>query len=855
MRKFWACTLILFYQACVFAQSDSLLILARQHREKKEYSSAFKYYYQNNALLEKGKNNEKLVLGYSETARLFEEWQIYSKAAEYYKKVLEIYEQDKPANWEIKEDFFNKKIAKNYENDKKYKEATFYYEKVLESLRRKKNTVAEALILANLANLYNLQNEYEKALNCNFQALAIYQNIQNIEAQATTLNNIGFGYQKLKNLEKAFEFFEKSKLQYEKTTLKHTPEYRTALVNLGILYQGKNEFSKAKESLLLAEQSLQKYKNIDESEAADIYDLIAKTLFYSNEIDKSEKYSYQGLEYAKKSANLQAQQSIYETLSLIFSARNQNKAALEAYQKHKSLSDSIFRARLAYQDDLLKRKLISDELENELRVLQAEQDLKKLDLKNYQLEAEKKEKEFEIERQQKAIRLVELEQNRLREQARISSLLIEKQRQEAQMQDQALKLVQQANLLKEAELKNAKIREQVQEEERKRREELLLKDQKLKEKELEQTRLAQRNQRNLFLLIASSGTGFLLVFMWAFYRKQKDNKKLKAQKQIIIEKNSELNAANEELTSAIETISLQKEDIERKNLEILEKNDELNAANEELISAVETISTQKEELEQKNQSIIDSINYAQRIQSAFLPQQDVFEKTFPDSFILYLPKDIVSGDFYWLYEVEDYIILAVMDCTGHGVPGAFMSMIGASFLDKIVKEYGIYMPNEILMVLDNFITNAIKKEGERLMDGMDGVIITIDKRNQELHFAGAKSSMYLLQNSDEMQIIEGDNMHIAGYNFDDIPPLKEFNRQTFKIQKPFVVYLGSDGYQDQMGGEKGKKFMVRKLRNLLQEIAYLPPKEQRDILLQNFETWKGNHPQTDDVLVIGLKWV
>lgn len=833
MKKYWSCLLFFFYDIGAFAQSDSLLTLARHYREKKEYATAFKFYYQNNILQERNAQQEKLVQAYSETARLLEEWQIYGKAAEYYKKVLEVYEQNKPTDWEIKEDFFNKKIAKCYENDRKYQEATIYYEKVLENLRRKKNTAAEANILSPLANLYNLQGNYQKGLETNLQALSIYESTQNPEARATTLNNIGFGHQKLKNFEKAFEYFQKSKEQQDALNLQHTSEYRTVLVNLAILFQGKKDFKKAKEHLLLAEQSLQKNKSIDSYEAADLYDLIAKTFFYTNDIDQAEKYCYRGLEYAEKSTNLQAQQSIYETQSLIFVSRNQNKAALDAFKKHKALSDSIFQTRLAYQDDLLKRKLISDELENELRVLQAEQDLKKLDLKNYQLEAEKKEQDFQLERQIKTLQLAELEQKRLREQARLSSLLIEKQRQEALVKEQALELSQQSNLLKEAELKNAKIREQAQEEERKRKEELMLKDQKLKEQELEQARLTQRNQRNLFLFLASSGTGFLAIFIWAYFRKRKDNLKLQAQKQVIEESNK--------------LLQIQK-------LEILEKNDELNAANEELTSAVDTISLQKEELEHKNKSILDSINYAHRIQSAILPKPEEFERAFPDSFVLYLPKDIVSGDFYWLYEVEDYVILAVMDCTGHGVPGAFMSMIGANLLDKIVKEYAIYMPDEILMVLDNFVSSAIKKEGERLMDGMDGAIITLNKRTQELHFAGAKSSIYILENQ-EMKIVEGDNMHVAGFSFDDISPIKEFSKQTFNIQKPFVVYLGSDGFQDQMGGDKGKKFMVRKLRNLLQEIAYLPPKEQKDILLQTFETWKGNHSQTDDVLVIGLKWV
>jgi ligand-binding sensor domain-containing protein/serine phosphatase RsbU (regulator of sigma subunit) len=268
--------------------------------------------------------------------------------------------------------------------------------------------------------------------------------------------------------------------------------------------------------------------------------------------------------------------------------------------------------------------------------------------------------------------------------------------------------------------------------------------------------------------------------------------------------------------------------------------------------ASEEITRQKEELALKNTNITDSINYARRIQLAMMPESRHFSKLFPDSFVYYKSKDIVSGDFYWVNEIDDKIFFAVVDCTGHGVAGAFMSIIGYELLRNIINIKGVSRPADILNMLNDDFSVIFEQGGDRdfsFRDGMDIGFCVIDRKNARLEFAGAFSPLYIVRNNSIIEI-KG-NRFSVGLMEDLIG--EKFENYSMDLMKEDMIYLFSDGYPDQFGGESGKKFKYRRFRHLLLTIHTLPASRQMELLDQSIIQWMGEHEQVDDILILGVR--
>lgn len=270
--------------------------------------------------------------------------------------------------------------------------------------------------------------------------------------------------------------------------------------------------------------------------------------------------------------------------------------------------------------------------------------------------------------------------------------------------------------------------------------------------------------------------------------------------------------------------------------------------------AEEEILAQSRQLKRQNDQIMASINYGKRIQDAILPSESIIKSYFPDSFIYFKPRDIVSGDFYWLSIQDNKLFVAAVDCTGHGVPGAFMSLIGNQLLNHIVNERKILKPSEILKELNTGVIKALSQseENEEREDGMDLTICRFDKEKKEVQVACANHTA-LIVNGEEVQEIEGDEISI-GERYsknDDI----EFTNYIFPFMKDSTMYLFSDGYPDQLGGPKNKKFLAGKFRNFLIENQKNSMKDQIGKLSDTLDSWKGENKQTDDILVMGIRLV
>ncbi len=360
---------------------------------------------------------------------------------------------------------------------------------------------------------------------------------------------------------------------------------------------------------------------------------------------------------------------------------------------------------------------------------------------------------------------------------------------------------------------------------------------KQKEIELLEKKEALKNQqlKNKQQLIYASVIviilllGFAIFFVYSAQRLKKIN-------QLLQEQNRKIN--------------LQKREIETQS-RILEK-------------ATRDLLRQKQEIEEKNKKITASITYASRIQKAMLPSEAYFKKYFEDYFIFFKPKETVSGDFYWFSEVKDNrpklfkttdektekVILAVVDCTGHGVPGAFMAMLGDAYLNQIVKIQHITEPDQILTELHKIIRQTLQQDETDNNDGMDMAVIQIDKKERIIKFSGAKNPLVYIQNG-KMHRIHGDLMSIGGMQKE-----KEriFVKHTIDITAPTWVYLYTDGFQDQFGGKEGRKYMAKNFRDFLFKIHTKPFSEQKKLLEEELRRWRGKkYPQMDDITVIGIK--
>jgi serine phosphatase RsbU (regulator of sigma subunit) len=333
---------------------------------------------------------------------------------------------------------------------------------------------------------------------------------------------------------------------------------------------------------------------------------------------------------------------------------------------------------------------------------------------------------------------------------------------------------------------------------------LLKKDNAIKE--------LQADQRSFFIATLSFGLLLLIILIIILYNRNK----LK-------------NRANKALNQQNIAIQEQKEEIETQKEDLAETSNKLS---------------------DKNQQITDSITYAKQIQDSLLPQLVTIKEVLPESFIYFRPRDIVSGDFYWFTQIEDKIAFALVDCTGHGVPGAFMTVLANSLLNQIVIETGITSPDLIVSLLDQKIQQNLHQQQleNSNTDGLDIGLVLIDRERKKLEYTGAKIPLYIYQN-DQLEIIKADRNSVGSTQQSE----KSFTKQEISLKDEAMIYMSSDGFQDQFGGHHNKKYMKGNFRKLLSRIAKKTIQNQQDYIEDEFIKWRKSNPQTDDILVLGFK--
>jgi serine phosphatase RsbU (regulator of sigma subunit) len=438
-------------------------------------------------------------------------------------------------------------------------------------------------------------------------------------------------------------------------------------------------------------------------------------------------------------------------------------------------------------------------MEQRLKFDIADQEIQGLALKNLKAESSRKENELKL-------LLKQMELDRSEKDRLAQSLALEQEKSLALENEQKVRSLEQETTIQQLELDKKTAQEKALQDANN----LLVVQQEQQKQQIEKEKQIRKMAVGIGILMVLVA----LMILFGLISTRKKNQKLAESK------------------SQIEKINT---DLEIKNREVLERN--------------EKIIQQKNIIEQKNQAITDSIQYASRIQTAVLPPVNFLTDWGIENFILYRPKDIVSGDFYWGMRKKERIIVAAADCTGHGVPGAFMSMLGHAFLDEILNTTEVENAAMILDHLRDEIINTLKQKGMvgEARDGMDISLCILNKETGKLDFAGANNPLYIVSDR-KMTKIYADRMPI-GIHFTSFTP---FTNHTIDFRKGDYIYLFTDGYADQFGGPKGKKYMYKPFQDLLLRNHQKPMEQQKEILESTFIKWMGEREQVDDVLVIGM---
>jgi tetratricopeptide (TPR) repeat protein len=738
----------------------------------------------------------------------------YETALSHYQNALKISEEI-----DYEPSLLYSNIGNTYSSLGKYPTALEYFQKSLAIDEKKKDKRGISSALNNIGNVYVNISNYPPALDNYLKSVKIDEELGDKEGVAIGLNNIGNIYANMNNFNTALEYYDKSLAIKEKLGNKRS--LAITLTGIGNMHLKKENYPVALEyyqkSLKLQEETKDKrYMAISLNNIGFVYasqgkDSLAleyyqKSLAMREEMKEklgiAESYknlallAYKQQDYDRSIEYAQKGVVVTQEIKNLVTLVSLDEILYKNYKQKKDWEKSIYHLehfKLLHDSifDLEKEKSVAN-LESRFLVEKQGKELELLAKTNEmnKLSAEKGAKELEIAKK-------EAEANRL---------IALAQKEKDQRKQDSLRSLAQKNQLEADKLKI--------ENEKKTLEALKVQE----EKELQQT-------INYLIVVLLFVALLAIGSIWRNRRK--------------------IQRANKQLANA--------------NEDILQKNEEINQQKEELLQTLEVVEAQRNAINRQNENTIASIHYASRIQSAIMPKETELQK-YLNCFVFFRPRDIVSGDFYWFSEKGNKKILAVADCTGHGVSGAFMTMIGNDLLNQIIHNLEIHEPNKILAMMSSLLAKTLTHAEGKIKDGMDMSIIaihTVDKIHdkQVITYAGAMNPLYYVENGNFKEI-KADKKPIGGegevdflytqHHVELAINAKNDNSQT-------MLYLCSDGYQDQFGGEHDRKFMVINFKKLLQNIALQPLTTQKEIVAQTFDTWRRGQRQTDDVLVIGVQ--
>lgn len=732
------------------------------------------------------KQEAEVSLAYNNIGSAYFRKNNLKKAIEYYQKALEI---RTTLNLELEKAQSLNSLGTVYKSLKENQKALELFDSALPIAEKLNDQDLKASILNNIGSLYLGNNDYKPALEHYLQSLEIRQKLNDQEAIASSYNNIGLIFKDLNHSSKAMEYFEKALKIYR--LLNDKQLIANSLNYMGGVAWKEQDYKKALEYF---NETLKIRQEVgDKMAVAGTYNNIAMIYKNLDQSQKAEENYLKALEIYKLSGDYRNQASTYTNLAYLFLKDKKKAPALYsftlAYQIRLQLNDVHGIGSSA--KDIAAMHLSQKSYDKVLPFLEtALANANKLNdretkLTVYQMYAEYWETKKNNTKALEFYKLYTAERDLAFNQESIKKIA------EMQVRFEAVQMEREIDFLNQ--------------------------DKKLKELEISRNQEAIKRQQITIALIVLV-LAFILLFVFTL---AKQNKKIKKAYSLLAQKNAE--------------ITEQKDKIERQSTEIEKQRDIATA--------------QRDKISWQKQRITDSIEYAWRIQNAILPPESSINEILEDHFLLFKPRDIVSGDFYWLTRIGNKKIIVVADCTGHGVPGAFMSMLGISLLNEIINRNEITKPNEVLNLLRSHIIKSLHQthENSKSHDGMDMALCIIE--GNHLQFAGANNPLYLIRNH-QLAELSADKMPVGVHALEEED---EFSNNELILENNDLIYLFTDGYADQFGGKDSRKLLTKNLKKILLDNHLLSMAEQKNSLEVFHNNWKGTNKQVDDILILGLK--
>ncbi|OJJ14438.1 hypothetical protein BKI52_42410 [marine bacterium AO1-C] len=832
-----------------------LKALANQLARKSKFKLAQKYYTELIALCKRLKNQEELADAYLKLGRIYREKGQYAQAKAQYQQAKSIVFKLK--NQQLIADYYAE-FGIIHEQQGRYEQAKKCYNASLKIYKKTNNQPGIASTLNNIGIIHDMQGKYTEALKYYSQSLKIDRQLNREYQQASTLTNIGIVQLLMGNYEQSRKYLFKSLKIKEKIGNKRGSAI--TLLSIGTSYSDQANYPKALKNLLKSLAIAQKigdnriiaygYNNI-----ASIYLLQENYPKALENLSKSLKINRKMGDQIGISSNYQETGDVYQRQKKYHFAKEYFNKSLEIRKKIGN-EEGIASSYLALGELAIRQKAYDNAITYYTKALESGKVLNSAPRiahaqvgKGIALHYQKKPQQA-LEHLDQGMKIAKKIGNPFILKLGVAALAKThetlgnfKKAYQAQILYKNLSdsLFNKENTAKitrlQAEFDFQKTKDSINFVQEKK--------QIAFDKELEKQKITQRDTS----IVLGTVSLLLLIMGWLYISKRKVNKKLSTTHQ-------ELNLAHYELSYSHEQIQIAQEDTK--------------AVNEVLQRTLKVAREQRDQIKEHRDSMQDSIRYARRIQQAILPSTRTLEEALPEHFIFFRPRDVVSGDFYWFSQVpsrpvyeevslfdgtkrvfkgfsNELKILAAIDCTGHGVPGAFMSMIANDLLNYIVNEKHITEADKILNHLNREVVRALHQDETQNTDGMDMTLVVIDEENKTMQFAGAKNSLAYFQNG-IFKHIRGNRFGVGG----DVCS-KVFTKHTISLESPVTFYMHSDGFQDQFGGPKNKKFLRSRLYDMLNHMYTQSMEAQEKTVNDTLDLWMQGQDQIDDILVVGAK--